>query len=121
MKILIIINITGSTTWGFCPSSVVTEFRECPENYDKVEDFCIRVSPFALSWSDARKKCKSEGSDLVYIMNENVQMGINNLIKSKQKYKKFFQPKKWTTKSQNQYWIGGIVSIVLIFKFILIQ
>lgn len=85
----------------------------CPENYNQIEDICVRVSPYKLNWYDAQLKCKSEGSSLVNIESANIQSELEGLITLKKQVKPYFEPGIWTTQSQNQYWLGGSVSTLI--------
>ena len=101
-----------SDHWGYCPEHVIRRPEECSENYDRVEDVCVRISPYPLTWSEAEAKCVSEGSHLLHILSEEVQTGVEKLVKTKMKLKDFFSMDKWATglsSEHEKYWIGGKV------------
>ena len=83
--------------------------EECGENYDRVEDLCIRISPYKLNWDDAQAKCESEGGHLVSLTSEAQQIALNKLIKNKENSKKIFEAGSWTTEEIEGYWTGGMV------------
>ena len=105
-------NYSDASSWGYCPESLVSKPEECSENYDRVEDICVRISPYKLTWEDAEAKCQEEGSHLLHIMSESVQTGLIKLIKSKEKVKSFFELNNWSTQDLEGYWTGGMVSPV---------
>ena len=101
-----------TTKWGYCPEHLVLRPEDCAENYDKVEDNCVRVSPYPLTWSQAEEKCADEGGHLLHILSQEVQDGVEALIKAKLRLKDFFTTDKWSTglsSDHEQYWIGGKV------------
>ena len=104
---------TNTTTkWGYCPEHLILRPEDCAENYDRVEDSCVRISPYPLTWSDAEDKCVEEGGHLLHILTQEVQDGVEALIKSKLRLKDFFTTDKWSTglsSDHEQYWIGGKV------------
>ena len=81
------LNLT--TQWGYCPEHLVLRPEDCAENYDKVEDNCIRISPYPLTWPQAEEKCVEEGGHLLHILSQEVQDGVQTLIKSKLRNKDF--------------------------------
>ena len=87
--------------------------EECSENYDRVEDICVRISPYRLKWDEAEAKCQTEGGHLVSIMSEAIQYGINKLIKKKESIKDFFEINKWSTSELDGYWTGGQVVYII--------
>ena len=86
-----------TTKWGYCPEHLVLRPEDCAENYDKVEDNCVRVSPYPLTWSQAEEKCADEGGHLLHILSQEVQDGVEALIKAKLRLKDFFTTDKWST------------------------
>lgn len=45
----------GTDNWGYCPEHLILRPEECSENYDRVADVCVRVSPYpTLSWAEVR-------------------------------------------------------------------
>ena len=72
----------------------------------------MRISPYPLTWAEAEAKCVSEGANLLHILSEAVQTGVEKLVKSKMKLKDFFSMDKWSTglsSEHEKYWIGGKV------------
>ena len=77
-----------------------------------VEDLCVRISPYPLTWDEAEDRCKSEGGHLLHILSEAVQLGVVSLIARKKAIKDFFTIDQWTTglsSSTDKFWIGGTV------------
>ena len=110
----------GDTNYGYCPDHLIPKTELCGENYDLVHDLCVRISPYPLSWDDAQAKCKSEGGNLLHIINSEVQAGIQALIIKKGREKDFFEEDKWATglsSSTDKYWIGGTVSDCNFYRF----
>ena len=102
----------GANNYGFCPGHLIPENEDCGENYDVVHDLCVRISPYPLTWNDAEAKCQSEGGHLLHIMSQEVQSGIQALIRKKQNLKDFFEADKWQnglSSLTEKYWIGGMV------------
>lgn len=102
---------TESSDWGYCPGHLYDKTEECSENYDRVEDICVRISPYRLGWEAAEEKCKTEGGHLLSILSEAIQMGVNRLLKKKESIKDFFEINKWSTGELDGYWTGGMVGI----------
>ncbi len=50
---------TESSDWGYCPGHLYDKTEECSENYDRVEDICVRISPYRLGWEAAEEKCNN--------------------------------------------------------------
>ena len=98
------------SSWGYCPDMLISKPEECSENYDRVADVCVRISPYKLTWEDAETKCQTEGSHLLHIMSEAVQKGLVALIKKKEAVKSFFALNTWSTEELEGYWTGGMVS-----------
>ena len=90
---------------------LISKPEECSENYDRVADVCVRISPYKLTWEDAETKCQTEGSHLLHIMSEAVQKGLVALIKKKEAVKSFFALNTWSTEELEGYWTGGMVSV----------
>ena len=77
-----------------------------------VEDLCVRISPYPLTWDEAEDRCKSEGGHLLHILSEAVQQGVVSLIARKKAIKDFFTIDQWSTglsSSTDKFWIGGTV------------
>ena len=77
-----------------------------------VEDLCVRISPYPLTWDEAEDRCKSEGGHLLHILSEAVQQGVVGLIARKKAIKDFFTIDQWSTglsSSTDKFWIGGTV------------
>ena len=85
--------------------------EECSENYDRVDDICVRVSPYRLTWDAAQEKCQTEGAQLLSIMSKDVQFGLMALLKKKESTKEFFEINTWSTTELDGYWTGGQVKI----------
>ena len=103
--------ILAGSDWGFCPDHLYDRTEECSDNYDRLEDLCVRVSPYRLSWDNAEAKCQSEGGHLLSITSQTLQLKLMLLIKKKESTKNFFEVNKWSTKELEGYWIGGTVSL----------
>ena len=100
-------------SYGYCPDHIVPKSEECSENYDRVDNICIRVSPHPLNWLDAENQCVKEGGHLLHILSEQVQMDVEFLVRSKMRSKEHFTVDKWSTglsSSMENIWIGGAVS-----------
>ena len=91
---------------------MISKPEECSQNYDRIEDICVRVSPYKLTWDDAEAKCQDEGAHLLHIMSEEVQIGLIKLIKKKEREKSFFELNNWSTSDLEGYWTGGMVIII---------
>ena len=102
-----------SSSWGYCPDHLIDRKQECGENYERIDDICVRVSPYKLKWEDAEAKCQTEGAHLIHIMSATIQKGVEKLIKKLQITKSFFENGKWTTDEIEAYWTGGMVSLFL--------
>ena len=102
-----------SSDWGYCPDHLYDKTEECSENYDRVENVCVRISPYRLKWDEAEAKCQTEGSHLLSILSESIQLGVNRLLKKKESIKEFFEINKFTTTELDGYWTGGTVSLNL--------
>ena len=108
----------GDDSYGYCPDHLIPSSEECSENYDRVGDICIRVSPYPLSWLDAENQCVKEGGHLLHILEEKVQVELEFLLRSKLRSKPHFTVEKWTTGlsvSAENIWIGGAVSFHIYF------
>ena len=105
--------VDPASDWGYCPDHLYDKTEECSENYDRLEDTCIRISPYRLSWDGAEEKCQAEGGHLLSIQSESLQFKLLLLIKKKESIKNFFEVNKWSTKELEGYWIGGTVIIVI--------
>ena len=105
--------ISESSDWGYCPDHLYDKTEECSENYDRVENVCVRISPYRLKWDEAEAKCQTEGSHLLSILSESIQLGVNRLLKKKESIKEFFEINKFTTTELDGYWTGGTVSLNL--------
>ena len=103
-----------ASSWGYCPDILISKPEECSENYDRVEDICVRISPYKLKWEDAEAKCQTEGSHLINIMSEAVQIGVIKLLKKKEAVKSFFELNNWSTQDLEGYWTGGMVSTCVV-------
>ena len=101
--------VNSASDWGFCPDHLYDKTEECPDNYDRLEDLCVRISPYRLSWDAAEAKCQTEGAHLLSILSQTVQFKLMLLIKKKESTKNFFEVNKWSTKELEGYWIGGTV------------
>ena len=104
--------MVDAVSYGFCPEHLIPEIEDCAENYDPVEDLCVRISPYPLAWQEAEDRCKSEGGHLLHILSEEVQLGVVSLIARKKAIKDFFTIDQWTTglsSSTDKFWIGGTV------------
>ena len=104
---------TGDESVGFCPDHLIPSSTECSPNYERVHNICVRVSPYALSWADAELKCMDEGGHLLQIMNEDVQIGVEFLIRSKLRSQMHFELDRWVggiSSTTEKFWIGGSVS-----------
>ena len=113
----LIICLLAVSDWGYCPDHLYDRTEECSENYDRLEDICIRISPYRLSWDDAEAKCQTEGAHLLSILSESVQFKLLQLLKKKESTKDFFEVNKWSTKELEGYWIGGTVGHVYVELF----
>ena len=100
----------AASDWGFCPDHLFDRTEECSENYDRVDDICVRISPYRLKFQDAEDKCQSEGGHLLSIMSQAVQTKLNALLRKKESDKDFFEVNKWSTTELDGYWTGGHVS-----------
>ena len=78
-----------------------------------LENVCVRISPYRLKWDEAEAKCQTEGSHLLSILSESIQLGVNRLLKKKESIKEFFEINKFTTTELDGYWTGGTVSLNL--------
>ena len=101
-----------TSDWGYCPTHLYDKTEECSENYDRVEDICVRVSPYRLSWEAAEAKCQTEGGHLLSVMSQSIQFGINALLKKKESIKEFFEVNTWSTTELDGYWTGGQVFVM---------
>ena len=109
IKVKLILYLAASD-WGFCPDHLFDRTEECSENYDRVDDICVRISPYRLKFQDAEDKCQSEGGHLLSIMSQAVQTKLNALLRKKESDKDFFEVNKWSTTELDGYWTGGHVS-----------
>ena len=104
-----VLSCEASTDWGYCGDHLYNKTEECSDNYDRLGDLCVRISPYRLSWEAAEEKCQEEGGHLVSITSEALQFKLLLLIKNKEATKEFFQLNQWTTKELEGYWTGGMV------------
>ncbi len=65
-------------------------------------DYCVRVSPRPQSWAKSRERCQSEGADLLYILNSNMQVQVNDFIDRKREEHEIYKEKK-------MFWTAGVV------------
>ena len=105
--------VDSASDWGYCPDHLYDKTEECSENYDRLEDTCVRISPYRLSWDAAEEKCQSEGGHLLTIQSQSLQFKLLLLIKKKETIKNFFEVNKWSTKELEGYWIGGMVITII--------
>ena len=46
----------------------------CQDHYEPAGNQCIRISAYKENYDDAQAKCRSEGSSLLYIESQEVQV-----------------------------------------------
>ena len=74
----------------------------------QVGDYCFRVSSVEEQYETARNMCISEGADLAYILDSEMQQGLKDLILAKKtEFPHFFNAK--------YFWVGGDVSLCLLY------
>ena len=110
---------TDRDSYGYCPDHLIPSSQDCGENYGKIQDICVRVSPHALDWLSAEKQCIKEGGHLLPILTEDIQSQLELLIRGKLRSKSHFTSDKFSTglsSSMTKFWIGGAVSCLVNLK-----
>ncbi len=92
---------------GYCTEHWKPLVFECNQNYEKVNNVCIRVSAYAETLKNAAAKCEIEGSYLLPIMDSEVLPPIWNYIKALSDSKIYFQQE--FSPDLSTYWVGGTV------------
>ena len=102
------------SNWGYCPDHLIPSPGECGENYEAVGGVCVRVSAHPLPWREAQEQCREEGGTLVEIMGQELQQGLQAVIRDKTlKLRHFSLAGIWSTglpRENEFFWTGGSVS-----------
>ena len=78
---------TAGDPVGKCTEILEPPYNGCAELYDPVSNICVRISPYPETYEKAQAKCESEGSKLLYVLDEEVHVGLGEVLK--EKIKKF--------------------------------
>ncbi len=97
-KTTLLWNLTGET--ALCNEYFFPPDNGCPDHYEPVDQFCVRVSPVQKTFAEAKEICEHEGSKLLEVTSKALHLNLSALLNTKmKKYSYYLKP--------DYYWMGA--------------
>eukprot|EP00095_Tigriopus_kingsejongensis_P007775 maker-scaffold154_size301342-snap-gene-2.20 protein:Tk07775 transcript:maker-scaffold154_size301342-snap-gene-2.20-mRNA-1 annotation:"macrophage mannose receptor 1-like" len=92
---------SNQSSFGFCTDyNFPPDQTGCPDYYDPIGEYCVRVSAVPETHDQAQARCESEGAQLAFIPDQEFQESLGWLIMDKRSKLSYFG-------NVRQLWLGG--------------
>lgn len=92
---------------GICTDYLKPINIDCEQNYDMVDQVCLRVSPILESFDEAQNKCREEGGNLLSNLTDAFLKSLEIYI-SELNSSELYISQSLNFTSSTKFWIGGM-------------